>query len=133
MPVKSTVIKIGASDIWVDEQNILRVKVYEGAELNLKEVKIYFEAYCELGCNKNNKLLQLMDVQVNAHMTKEAREYVAQNAEKFFIASAVITANLAVRLIANFITKFYKLEVPFKLFETEEKALEWLLKYRKLD
>ena len=63
MPVKSTVIKIGTSDIWVDEQNILRVKVYEGAELNLKEVKIYFEAYCELGCNKNNKLLQLMDVQ----------------------------------------------------------------------
>jgi len=131
MMIKSEIIKTNTSEIWIDGQGLLRVKVVEGAELNLEEVIICFDSYRELGCGPHNKVLQLMDVRVNSSMNKEAREYVAKQAKDFFIASAVVTDNLAVRLIANFINKFYKLDIPFKLFHTEEKALEWLSKYRK--
>ena len=131
MLVKPTTIKTKTSEIWIDEENILRVKVLEGAELTYEETVICFDAYRELGCNENNKVIQLMDASVNASMTKEARDYVSEQGSKFFIASAVVTNNLAVRLIANFINKFYKLNFPFRVFDSEEKAMEWLLKFRK--
>jgi hypothetical protein len=131
MLLKSEIIKTKTSEIWIDDRGILNVKVFEGAELTLDEVKINFNVYRELGCNENNKVLQLMDAQAHCSMTKEAREYVAQQAKDFFIASVVITNNLAVRLIANFINKFYKLDIPFRLVESEDEALEWLLKFKK--
>lgn len=131
MLTKSEIIKTKTSEIWIDERDVLRVNILEGSELNLEEVVTCFDSYRELGCGENNKVLQLMDARVNCTMTKEAREYVAKQAKDFFIASAVVTDNLVVRLIANFITKFYKLEVPFKIFDTEEKAWEWLLRFRK--
>lgn len=131
MLTKSETIKTKTSEIWIDERDVLRVNVLEGSELNLEEVVMCFKSYRELGCGESNKVLQLMDARVNCTMTKEAREYVANQAKDFFIASAVVTDNLVVRLIANFITKFYKLEVPFKVFDTEEKAWEWLLRFRK--
>ncbi len=131
MLVKSEIIETKTSEIWIDDRGILNVKVMEGAELTYEEVKICFESYSELGCGEHNKMLQLMDANANCSMTKEAREYVAKQGDHFFIASAVITNNLAVRLIANFINKFYKMNLPFKLFDSEEKALQWLLKFRK--
>ncbi|MBA3706101.1 MAG: hypothetical protein H0W84_09440 [Bacteroidetes bacterium] len=131
MMIKSEVIKTKTSEIWIDDKGILHVKVFEGAEMNYDEVVNNFNVYRGLGFGENNKVLQFMDARVNCTMSKEGREYVAENAKDFFIASTVITNNLAVRLIANFINKFYKLEVPFKLFDTEEKGMEWLLKFRK--
>ena len=131
MLVQSEIIKTKTSEIWIDDRGILNVKVSEGAELTYEEVKNCFDIYRELGCGGDNKVLQLMYANVNAAMSKEAREYVAKQGQDFFIASAVITNNLAIRLIANFISKFYKLGFPFKIFDSEDKALEWLLKYRK--
>ncbi|MGQ0829515.1 MAG: DUF7793 family protein [Bacteroidota bacterium] len=131
MLLKSEKIKTNVAEIWIDEQELLRVDIFEGAELNLEEVIICFDSYRELGCGPNNRVLQLMDARVNCTMTKEARDYVAKHAKAFFIASAVVSDNLVVRLIANFINKFYQLDVPLKLFHSEEKALEWLMKFRK--
>ncbi len=131
MLVKSEIIKTKISEIWLDEKGILNVKIIEGADFTYDEVEICFDAYKQLGCGENNKVLQLMHAKVNAAMSKEARELVAKKGKDFFIASAVVTDNLAVRLIANFISKFYKLDFPFKIFDSEEKALEWLLKFRK--
>jgi hypothetical protein len=131
MLTKSEIIKTKTSEIWIDENAILRVNVMEGAELTYEEVAICFESYAKLGCGSDNKVLQLMDARVNSSMTKEGREYVAKQAKHFFIASAVITNNLPVRLIANFFIKFYRLNIPVKIFDSKEKALEWLLKFRK--
>ena len=131
MLVKSEIIKTRTSEIWVDENDVLRVKVIEGAELTYEEVKKCFEIYSELGCGKNGKALQIMDARANCTMNKEGRDYAAKVSSDFFIASAVITNNLPVKLIVNFFNSFYKTGVPLKIFSSEAKALEWLLKYRK--
>lgn len=130
MLAKSEIIRTRTSEIWVDEDGILRVKVMEGAELTYEEVKKCFEVYSELGYGKNDKALQIMDARANCTMNKEGRDYAAKVSSDFFIACAVITNNLPVKLIVNFFNSFYKTGVPMRIFSSEEKALEWLLKYK---
>ena len=131
MLVKSKIIKTKTSEIWIDDRGILNLKTYEGAELNYEEVKNCFDVYRELGIGSTNKVLQLISSKDNFNITKEGREYAAKYGKDFFIASAVVTDNLAVRLLANFFRNFYKFIVPFKIFESEGKAVDWLLRYRK--
>lgn len=120
----------GQTEIWFDEEGILRLKPFVGTDLELKDVMACFEVYKKWGCDKQ-KVLQLIDAREHVSMTHEGRKYAAEHGKHFFIASAVISNSLAVRLIVNFFNSFYEQPVPFKLFGTEEEALKWLRKFRK--
>lgn len=123
-----------AADISIDEEGILRVHIHDGAVLDLDVVKEIFVKYEELGLGPGKKKrLELMTVAGWHSMTREAREFTALHGKDYFIAAAVINNTLSVRLIVNFYNSFYKHEVPFKLFATEEKALEWLRKFKTKD
>jgi hypothetical protein len=125
MTLKTDIIKTALSEIWIDEEGFLWVRPKPGAEMDGVEVEACFRVYRELGCAKN-KALQLMDGRADFTMTREAREYAAQYGEELFIASAMITDNLAMRLIVNFFNRFYKMSVPFRSFPTELEAKIWL-------
>jgi hypothetical protein len=115
--------------IWIDEEGILRVAPNEGAELDLEEAMACFDVYRQLGC-RENKVLQLMDGRGGLSATPEARDYAAEHGKEYFIASAIVSSSLPVRIIVNFFNAFYKHEVPFKMFSTEEEALRWLRKFK---
>jgi hypothetical protein len=123
-------ILTGKSEIWIDEEGILRLSPVDGVEIDLEEVKTCFEHYDRLGF-KEKKALQLIDGRVSITFTSEARDYTAKHAREFFIASAVISSSLPVRLLINFFKSFYKDVVPLRLFRTEEEALRWLRSFRK--
>ncbi len=122
-------ILTGKSEIWIDEEGILRLSPVDGAEIDLEEVKTCFEHYRQLGLQKK-KTLQLVDGRVSIHMTTEARDYVAKHAHDYFIASAVISTSLPVRLLINFFNAFYKGAIPLRMLKTEEEALRWLRNFR---
>lgn len=119
-------IKTANNEIWVDEEGFLVLKLIDGCELDLEEVTACFDAYKKLGFGPSNKVLQLIDIREGGSMTHEARNYAAEHGKYYFIASAVISKSLAVRMIVNFFNAFYKHPVPFKLFGEEEDAKKWL-------
>lgn len=119
------------SEIFFDDAGILWLKPINGADMDLEEVTACFDTYRKMGINKDNKVLQIIDAQVSVSMNREGREYAAKHGYDFFIASAVISNNLAVRLIVNFFNIFYKFQlVPLKMFESEESAKKWLFKFK---
>ncbi len=118
-------IRTKLNEIWLDEEGFLILKPQLDAELDLDEVKICFEVYRSLGIGPNNKVLELIDAR-DGTMTSEARTYAAENGKEYFIAAAIISDSLAVRMVVNFYNKFYKHEVPFKMFSNEQDARKWL-------
>ena len=118
------------TEIWFDEEGILWLKPIENADIDLEEVLACFDIYRKLGCDKK-KVLQLIDARDNISMSHEGRQYASEHGKHFFIASAVISNSLAVRLIVNFFNSFYNHPVPFKLFSTEKEALKWLRGFAK--
>lgn len=117
------------NEIWLDDEGILRVRSVEGTELDLEEVKECFEIYRKLGVDKE-KCLQLLIPSGHLILTKDAREYSAQQGKHFFKAVAIISNSLIVRMLFNFFNSFYNHGVPFRLFANEEEALKWLRKYK---
>lgn len=116
-------------EIWIDDEGILILKPDESAELDLEEVKACFEAYQKLGIGPHNKVLELIDAR-DGSMTNEARAFAAKNGVDYFIAAAIISDSLAVRLVVNFFNSFYSQLVPFKMFATEEAARNWLRTFK---
>lgn len=114
----------------VDEEGILRLRIKEGIEVKEEDVKDMFETYRKLGCDKK-KVFQLIE-DTNFYMfDKEAQKYASKVGKDFFIASALVNKSLGVSLLFNFFNSFLKPGVPFRMFVTEEKALEWLRSFKK--
>lgn len=132
MVIKQSIrVRTKSTEIWLDEEGILWLLPDANVELDLDEVKICFETYTKMGINKNNKVLQIIDAQAGVSMNKEGRDFAAEHGKDFFIASAIISKNLSVRLIVNFFNLFYKIQpVPFKLFDTIENGKAWLNKFK---
>ncbi len=123
------IYKTNCTTIRIDEEGILCVQVHENAELDREEMESCFDIYRQLGCAEH-KILQIIDGNYNFNITKEGREYASEHGKEFFIASALVTTNLAVRLVFNFFMKFYKAELPFRMFKTETEARTWLYEFR---
>jgi hypothetical protein len=131
MKTEQCVYRTKFTEISFDDRGILWLKPDKDADLDLEEVMQCFEIYGRIGVNKDNKVLQVIDARTNVTMDKEGKEYAAVNGNNYFLASAIISDNLSVRLIVNFFNLFYKNRtVPFRLFGDEESAIKWLLKYR---
>ena len=122
-------VKTAYNEIWIDHEVFLMLKPVPGVELDLEEVKACFEVYKSFGIGPNNKVLELIDAR-DGSMTSEARNYAAENGKDYFIASAIISDSLAVRMVVNFFNTFYKHVVPFKMFANEEDARVWLRTFK---
>lgn len=122
-------IKTNMNEIWIDDEGFLILKPKEGVELDLDEVKACFEAYKSLGIGPHNKVLEIIDAR-DGSMTTEARAFAAEVGNDYFIAAAIISDSLAVRMVVNFFNSFYKQKVPFKMFSSEEAARKWLRTFK---
>ena len=130
MQVQAKIYRTKYTEIWLDEEEILWLKPDPETELDQEEVAACFDTYREMGINPDHKVLQIIDARVNVSMNKEGRDYAALHGHDCFIASAVISSSLSVRLIVNFFNFFYKASVPLKMFDTEESAKKWLARFR---
>ncbi len=70
MGVKTSAIKTDATEIWVDSDDILQVKILEGAEMNEEAFKQCFVVYERL-CK--NKRIQLVDATAYCTITEEGK------------------------------------------------------------
>jgi hypothetical protein len=119
------------SDIRIDEEGILVLEFLKEGEVDLEEVRNCFNAYSEMGIGPNNKILQLIIAKHHSLPNTEARDLAAEQGKNFFIASAVVSNSIAIRLIVNFFNSFYRSTVPFKMFGDEVSARKWLRTFKK--
>ena len=111
--------------MYIDDDGILRVTLFEGANVDLENIKENYKTYKSLLGER--KALLLIDSRVKYTFTKEARKYAA-GSEMILdrMATAFVVNSFANKLIANIYIKFYKPVVPTKMFSSEESALRWL-------
>ena len=65
-----------------------------------------------------------------ASVSKEVRDYSNHpDNTKMIRAEAIVVNSLAHKIMANFIKNFYKTPMPLKIFNNEEKAIDWLLNH----
>lgn len=118
------------AEITLDELGIIRVNYLTGSVIDVPEKKELFKAYQEI--TNDVKSLFIFKAQNNVNFTKEAKKYsIRIEPLQPFMAIAVIADNLAYQILADFYFKIYKPKVAYKVFKSEEKAIEWLLTYQK--
>ncbi|MCW3085287.1 MAG: hypothetical protein JWP12_2653 [Bacteroidetes bacterium] len=115
--------------ITLDSDDIVHVKYLHGQVIDVAEKKEELKANLEI--TGGNKMPFLLSFESYVTITKEAKEYSIEiELQQPFLVTAIIVDNLAYQLMADFYFKFYKPKVPYKVFKSETRALEWLLEYR---
>jgi hypothetical protein len=110
------------------DNGILLLRLKDNTEFQLEDsIELYKVLLSKF--DGKNKFRLLVDPGGYTSITKEAREF-SGNPEKNIMtaATAVIVKSLAHRLVINFIVKLLQEQnMKIKMFETKEKAIEWLL------
>lgn len=116
--------------IRLDRQDIIHIRYLEGQIIDVKE-KIQ-EKHALKAMTKGVKHAILISFESYVTVTKEAKEYsILVELEQPFLALAILVENLAYQLMADFYFKFYKPKVAYKVFKSEDKAIEWLKEMQK--
>lgn len=111
--------------MYIDDDGILRIKVLEGADITLENIKKNFEVYKELLGDK--KALLMIDSRAKYNFTKEARIFTAKNQMGLNrVAVAHVIGSFANRWIISIYVRINKPVVPTKMFSSEERAIKWL-------
>ena len=113
------------STMWMGygEDGILRIRMIEGASVEVDDIKLQYETIKRLTDKK--RLAFLLDARANFTTSKAAHEYlVQQSADR--IATAVITSNSISKAIVNTYITVFKPASPYKMFTNEEAAIKWL-------
>ena len=111
--------------MWIGygEDKILRIRILEGVNIDLKQAKLMNESMQRLA--GDGPFPVLIDARVNYDWDKDAQEYIALHSD-CRLATAVITNNPLVRLLSNSYVKIFKPSYPSRIFQDEEKAVAWL-------
>ena len=117
------------------EDGILRIKVIENAAIGLSQAKLQVETIRRLcgdrcsgaffaGCGEG-KIAVIIDARASHEVTKEAQEYFAQHVGNR-IATAVLASSPIAKISLNLYLSIFKPSTPYKLFNSEAGAVEWL-------
>jgi hypothetical protein len=127
-PGNDKIVIPGCVEIFTRE-GIVHVVYDDGAEVGRELKREMHEAYLKI--TGGEKMPFLFANKGAFWIAKDARDY-ARKIEPLqpFKAVAYWAPDLAVRLMAEFYGKFYKPEIPYKVFYTEEESREWLKQFQ---
>jgi hypothetical protein len=113
------------AEIELLEEQIVQVKIYDSIELEEKHLNIIRRKNLELTGGKDVGFLVLGGD--GTTISREAREIVASvEYSQKRIATAIVTTNLAHKIISNFYINSNKPKDPTKVFSCRDKATNWL-------
>lgn len=120
--------EIEEATITLRSDGIVHVRFNEGVEIVPELQDRLMTIYLDI-CRGNERPFMFSAFEY-VTVTKEAR-HNAIVLEVIYPgnATAVVAHNMAYRLIANFYLQVNKPKKPYKVFSTQEKAVEWLLTF----
>lgn len=108
---------------------IIHVAYNDGAEIGIEAQRELHLAFLRI--TNGIKHPFLFYTRGSFWMSKDAREYERKiESQQPFLAVACVAQDLGTRLLADFYGKFYKPEIPYKVFSSETEALKWLQSFR---
>lgn len=112
-------------NISLKSNNIMYVTFKDDCVLDIDLQMKLLDSYNKITEGKLTRFIFLANE--NVTITKEARDNAILIEDISPLgASAIIVTNLAYKLIANFYLKFNKPKRPYKVFDNEQAAVEWL-------
>ena len=126
-PDNAEIFETPLSTAWLDENGILCM-VSKTTERTIENYKPLIELYKKL-TEKKNKICILADASKAAPLNKEVRDYLNAELPKYVSAMAIISETALGRMIANIFVKLRPTSYHFKMFDSTEKAKEWLKHY----
>lgn len=114
-------------DIYTKDKHLLWIKYKSDINIGFAEAKIIANEIIKK-CNGKSHYFIIDARDYYGDYTGDARKYMANHPEliKLRKAYAILVNNLGSRLIANFYMKFEKPTCPGKVFNEENKAIDWL-------
>lgn len=109
------------------EGNILRCTFADKLELTLE--KASFCVQKRIAFSEGIDRLCLIDMRGLKSVTKDAREYLADEGSKCITAGALLIGSALTRTIGNIFLSLNKPPVPTKLFTDVQEAKEWLMRF----
>lgn len=126
--VKTILLK--TMSICLDDQGIVHVTYLHGQIVDKQDKEEELRANLEITNGKKHPFIFSFENYVT--ITKEAKEHsIKIEKDQPYLAVAVVVQNLAYQLMADFYFKFYKPKIAYKVFKSEEKAVNWLLEQKK--
>jgi hypothetical protein len=110
------------------DDGILRIRIKEGARINLAQAKLQFETIRRM-CG-DEKVAVLVDASSDHSIDKDAQQWAANNTDNR-IATAVISSSPVAAITLNLFITLFKPKSTFKLFREEQKAIAWLEEMKK--
>ncbi|MBX7093108.1 MAG: hypothetical protein K1X56_00180 [Flavobacteriales bacterium] len=108
---------------------IIHVTYLKDAEITVEVKKEHHRFYKEI--TVFGPMPMLLKMEDGVSITRDARVYSRKIEDKQpFTATAVLVNNLAYKILANFYANFYRPKKPFKVFDNEEKAIQWLQQFK---
>ena|ERR1019366_6315611 len=118
-------IDLRASTLSLRIDEIMHVHIKAVEEFLTDDLMDIFNGFYEIG--RGEKFLNLVTFEDFVIVNQEARKLAARAvASKFTIADAFVVDSIALKLVINFYIAFNKPSRPTRIFDTEEKAIEWL-------
>ena len=116
---------LSSAEITLDSLGIVRVKYLKGQLIDVAQKKEHHNIFLKI--TKGVKHPFIFSAESFVNITKEAKEYgIEVEHLQPFLATAIVVDNIAYQLIADFYFKFYKPKTAYKVFKSEERAIEWL-------
>jgi len=118
------------SEIWIDAEGIMHVIFSKGVELSLEDMEEAYKIFRAMGFGPGKKKSRQLLTGGPFTISRPARNFAGSNGTDYFIAAAMVTNSVLMRLVINIFNTLHKHEVPFRMFESEEEALAWLRTFK---
>ncbi|MDH5366323.1 MAG: hypothetical protein OEW67_05005 [Cyclobacteriaceae bacterium] len=130
----------------VKENNDIKIKETLYADMHIKNgiLHCYFKKRDRIDINiakegvkdriefiKKKDYPCLFDISKVNEVSKEARDYLANEGNDYVLASALVVNSPVIRVLANFFIIVNKPKNPTKMFNDRKKAVKWLNTFRK--
>jgi hypothetical protein len=109
-----------------ETKHILHIEMKENAQMDMEATVAHYEKIIEVTGGK--KYLALIDSGNYFHIDSDALELTSRKGTiGGRVAAAHYNVSVANKLTTHFFRSYYKLPIPFAVFESKEEALKWLL------
>lgn len=125
MEVPKNALELSCYWTWMGEDGIARTKVKPKVEITLEDAIENTKAVTSF--YKDKKFPILIDSRGIKSMSREAREHFsARGRDSKTCAYGIVIKSPLSRVVGNFFLGINNPVVPTRLFDNEEKAIEWL-------
>lgn len=120
-------VDISIAGMWKSD-GIIYIKFIDKLDMTLEKAKSSVEARLSLCEGLDHPVL--IDMRGIRSVTREAREYFANEGTRLIKAGALIVGSPLNRTLGNIFLWINKPKVQTRLFTNENEALKWLIQYR---